>query len=287
MIPSGFLYEKSRLLIGPGVLVNPKVLLEEVEVTQTKNRLGVDNQCAIIEQKHIDSEKSSAHLTGKVGTTKSGVGPCNADRALRLVKVARDVPELKDLLADVPGEIHDVLKRDGRVLVEGSQGTFLSVFHGTYPYCTTKDVCASAVCSDVGIGPTDVDQVLVVFKSYVTRVGGGSDTLEGVLSEEEAKKRGWQEYGTVTGRPRRAAPFNYGLAARACRLNGATQIALTKVDTVYPSAKGVRTFDQLPAEAKDFVAKIEREMGVPVTLLGTGPDSMDVVDRAPELLHTV
>lgn len=279
MIPSGFISETSRLLIGPGVLVNPQVLLEEVNLTQTRNRVGVDNQCAIIEQKHIEAEKASGHLTQKVGTTKSGVGPCNADRALRVVKVARDIPELKDLLADVAGEVHAALKRNARVLVEGTQGTFLSVYHGTYPYCTTKDVCASAICSDVGVGPTVVDDVVVVFKAYVTRVGGGSDTLEGVLSEEEAKKRGWQEYGTVTGRPRRAAPFNFKLAARACGLNGATQIAITKMDVLFPGAKGTRRFDELPADAKEFARKVEDETGVPVTILGTGPDSMDIIDR--------
>jgi adenylosuccinate synthase len=164
--------------------------------------------------------------------------------------------------------------------VEGTQGTFLSLYHGTYPYCTTKDVCASAICSDVGIGPTRVDDVIVVFKAYVTRVGGGSESIEGVLSEDEAKRRRWQEYGTVTGRPRRAAPFNFTLAARACKLNGATQIAITKLDVLYPTAARAQGFNQLPAEAKDFVAQVEHETGVPVTLIGTGAESVDMIDRS-------
>ncbi|HXZ98408.1 MAG TPA: adenylosuccinate synthetase, partial [Candidatus Acidoferrum sp.] len=232
MIPSGFVSKESRLLIGPGVLVNPSVLLREIQLTETRNRIGVDRQCAIIEQKHIDEETRSEHLVKKIGVTKSGVGACNADRVFRSARLARDIPELSGLLADVSDEINQALEEKRHVILEGSQGTFLSLFHGTYPFCTSKDVCASAICSDVGVGPTEVDDVIVVFKAFVTRVGEGP--LEGQLSEEETRKRGWQEFGTVTGRLRRAAPFNFELAKRAVRLNGATQAAITKLDVAFP-----------------------------------------------------
>lgn len=89
--------------------------------------------------------------------------------------------------------------------MEGTQGTFLSLYHGTYPFCTSKDVCAAAICSDVGIGPTRVSDITLVFKAFVTRVGEGK--LQGQLNREEVSKRGWIEYGTVTRRERRAAPF--------------------------------------------------------------------------------
>jgi adenylosuccinate synthase len=279
MIPSGFVSKESRLLIGPGVLVNPSVLLKEIELTETRNRIGVDRQCAIIEQKHIDEETRSEHLVKKIGVTKSGVGACNADRVFRSARLARDIPELSGLLADVSEEINEALDEKGHVILEGSQGTFLSLFHGTYPFCTSKDVCASAICSDVGVGPTEVDDVIVVFKAFVTRVGEGP--LEGQLSEEETRKRGWQEFGTVTGRPRRAAPFNFELAERAVHLNGATQAAITKLDVVFPEVVGMRKFEQLPPKARGFLNEVEKAIGVPVTLVGTGPSSEDLVDRMP------
>jgi adenylosuccinate synthase len=279
MIPSGFVSKESRLLIGPGVLVNPSVLLKEIELTETRNRIGVDRQCAIIEQRHIDEETRSEHLVKKIGVTKSGVGACNADRVFRSARLARDIPELSGLLADVSEEINRALDEKRHVILEGSQGTFLSLFHGTYPFCTSKDVCASAICSDVGVGPTEVDDVIVVFKAFVTRVGEGP--LEGQLSEEETRKRGWQEFGTVTRRPRRAAPFNFELAKRAVRLNGATQAAITKLDVVFPGVVGMRKFDQLPPKARDFLNEVEKTIGVPVTLIGTGPSSEDLVDRMP------
>lgn len=279
MVPSGFVCRESRLLIGPGVLVNPNILLKEIEVTDTKNRIGIDRQCAIIEQKHIDEESQSEYLTKKIGVTKSGVGACNADRVYRSAKLAKDIPDLSGLLADVSEEISKALQEERHVLLEGSQGTFLSLYHGTYPYCTSKDVCASAICSDVGVGPTDVDDVIIVFKAYVTRVGEGP--LEGQLTQEEVQRKGWQEFGTVTRRPRRAAPFNFDLARRAVRLNGATQAAITKIDVAFPDAIGVKRYEDLPTEAREFVNKVEKTIGVPVTLIGTGPSSEDLIDRIP------
>jgi len=277
MIPSGVIYEKARLLIGPGVSINPNVLLKEIEETSCQNRVGIDRQCAIIEEKHIQQEMQSNHLSKKIGSTKSGVGACNSERALRLVKLAKDIPELKPYITDVPLELWNALKNGENILIEGTQGTFLSLYHGTYPYCTSKDVCASAICSDVGIGPTVVDKVIVVFKAYVTRVGEGP--LEGELSREEIIQRGWLEYGTVTRRERRAAPFNFELAKRAVLLNGATDVAITKIDVVYPGCSGAKNYDELPGEAKTFIKEVEKKLNVPVTLISTGPDAEDVIDR--------
>lgn len=277
-IPSGFIYPKARLLIGPGVLINPKVLFEEVELTHTRDRLGLDRQVGIIEDRHVEEDKGSAYLRGKIGTTGTGCGPAQRERVNRTLKTANQVEELKDFLTDVPLEINEALDMGRVVLLEGTQGTYLSLYHGTYPYVTSKDVLASTVCADVGVGPKRVDEVVVVFKSYVTRVGGGP--LDNELTEEEAKRRGWREIATVTGRVRRSAPFNFDLAKRAVMLNSATQIALTKLDAVYRGDKGKTRWEDLSSEAKGFVSKIEEETRTPVTLIGTGPGSHEIVDRS-------
>jgi adenylosuccinate synthase len=122
-----------------------------------------------------------------------------------------------------------------------------------------------------------VDEVVIVFKAYVTRVGAGP--LKGELPREELLKRGWMEYGTVTRRERRAAPFDFKLAKRATDLNGATQTAITKMDVVYPSCKGVNSYDSLSDEVKAFIKKVESSTGTPVTLIGTGPGAEDIIDR--------
>ncbi|MHA1609973.1 MAG: adenylosuccinate synthetase [Candidatus Njordarchaeales archaeon] len=275
-IPSGFVYEKARLLIGPGVLINPEVLLREIKETGIDpKRLGVDYQCGIIEKTHIERDRKP-DLKGRIGTTGTGCGPANADRALRVLKVARDVPELKKFLTDVPGELHEAIDNGLPILVEGTQGTFLSLYHGTYPFVTSDDVTASGICADVGIGPKHVKDVIIVFKSYVTRVGAGP--LPGELSEEEAARRGWLEIATVTGRKRRAAPFNFDLAKRAVKLNSATMIAITKLDVVFPETAGVSDFDKLSDRAIHFIREVEKKLHVPVKIISTGPDIEHTID---------
>ena len=254
------------------MLVNTQVLLNEIAKFQADDRTFVDSQCGIIEQKHIDRDIGEDYLKSKVGTTGTGTGPANADRALRMLKLARDIPELSLYIEDVSNSVSYALDNKEKVIVEGTQGTYLSLFHGGYPYVTSKDVTASGICSDIGIGPKRVDEILVVFKAYVTRVG--SRPLEKELSNEEAKKRGWVEYGSVTGRQRRAAPFDMELAKKAIRLNSATQLAVTKLDVVFPESAGVREYTKLPAEAKKFIENIESEAGLKVTLIGTGQEPM-------------
>jgi adenylosuccinate synthase len=275
MLPSGFLNKKARLMIGPGVVVNPEVLHKEIEEFGVSKRSFVDNNCGIIEKSHTDSD-SGGQLKEKIGSTGSGTGPANADRAMRTLKMAKEIPSLKPYLIDVAQELHTALDSEENILVEGTQGTFLSLWHGTYPFVTSKDVTASGICADIGLGPKNVDDVMVVFKSYVTRVGTG--TLKGELPMDEVASRGWSEVGTVTGRQRRAAEFDFDLAKRAVMLNSATQIALTKLDVLFPECAHKNSFDDLSSAAKKFITNIEDKTDVAVTLIGTGPGVSDIID---------
>lgn len=276
MLPSGFLNKNAKVMIGPGVVINPDVLEKEIQEFGVSGRSFIDKNCGIIEKDHLERD-SKGELKEKIGSTGSGTGPANSDRAMRVLKLAKDVDSLSTITADVPAEINSVLQANENLLVEGTQGTFLSLWHGTYPFVTSKDVTASGICADIGLGPTKVDEVIVVFKSYVTRVGTGP--LDKELSLEEAEKKGWSEFGTVTGRQRRAADFDFDLARRAVMLNGATQISVTKLDVVYPECAGKTSFNELSDNAKNFVLKIENELNTPVTIIGTGPAVNDVIDR--------
>jgi len=276
MVPATFVYEGCRLLIGAGANIHVAKFLEEVEATNVKNRIGVDYQASIIEEKHSLQDKTSAHLKG-LGTTGWGVGPALEERVRRTAKIAKGIPELQPYLTDVATEANTAIDAGKKVLLEGTQGFMLSLFYGTYPYVTGRDTSASAICSEAGVGPTKVDDVLLVFKSFMTRVGAGP--LPGELTKEEAVKLGWFEIAAGTGRERRSAPFNFEIAKKAVMINGATQAALTKLDVIYPRCKGARTYDDLPLEAKEFVKEIERRIGVPVVLIGTGPEALDIIDR--------
>jgi adenylosuccinate synthase len=276
MVPAAFVYEKCRLLIGAGSNVHVAKFLEEVEATNVKNRIGIDHQASIIEEKHSIQDKTSAHLKG-LGTTGWGIGPAIEERVRRTAKLAKDIPELQPYLTDVATEVNKAIDAGKKVLLEGTQCLMLSLFHGTYPYVTSRDTSASAICSEAGVGPTKVNDVLVVFKAFVTRVGTGP--LPGELTKEEALKRGWFETAAGTGRDRRSAPFNFELARKAVMVNGATQAALTKLDVLHPECKGARTYNELPIEAKQFINEIEKQTEISVVLIGTGPDALDIIDR--------
>ena len=277
MVPAAFINPKTRLLIAAGANVHVAQFFREVELTQVKDRIGVDQYASIIEEKHSVEDKASAVNKG-IGTTGWGVGPAIEERVRRTAKLAKDIPELKPYLADEVEEVNEGLDQGKKVLLEGTQGFMLSLFlGGGYPYVTGRDTGASAIASEAGVGPTRVDEVLIVYKSFMTRVGAGP--LPGEIIKEEAQRRGWFEVAAGTGRDRRSAPFDFDLAKKTATINGATQAALTKLDCIFPSCQGKRIFSELPAEAKRFVGEVETRTGVPVTLIGTGPDALDLIDR--------
>ncbi len=282
LIPSAFVNPNTKLRLGPGSLIRLDVLWKELEETESRDRLRIDYRAGVIEQKHREQELGDEFLVKVVGTTGQGVGAATAERALRKLKLAKDYPELQEFIEDIVGELLDAVEHGEKVLLEGTQGFYLSLFHGEYPYVTSRDTTAAAVLSEAGLGPKHVGDIIVVFKSYVTRVGGGP--LPGELSEEEAAKRGWLEIATVTGRKRRAAPFNYELALRAVRVNTATQIAITKLDVLFPEARGKKRWDDLPRKAREWIEEVEEKLGVPVTLIGTGEEALDTIDRRREVL---
>lgn len=273
LCPSGFVNKKAKLVIGAGVFIDPDVFLQEVKNFELGSRCKIDRRATLITQEYKDMDGASQN-SAKIGTTKTGMGPTAAARASRTAKFVDSDARLKPYLCDC----HEIVNSSKKVLVEGSQGFMLSNLYGTYPFCTSKDVSASSICAEVGIGPTRVDTVVMVIKAYTTRVGNGP--FEGEVNEAEAKKLGMQEYGTVTGRPRRTNPnLIWNEIRYAAQVNGANCIALTKLDVKFPKCARMKEFDSLPQEANDFVKEIEKKAGVKVGLIGTGPSMEDIIDR--------
>ena len=277
MLPSAVLNPETQLLIGAGVLITPEVLIDESRKYNAENRTIIDNHCGIIDESHIKRDRENSHLKNTIGTTGTGTGPANSDRALRILNLAKNVDSLKKYLGNVSDIVNESIDKSQSVLIEGTQGTFLSLYHGDYPFVTSKDVTASGICSDVGIGPKKVDDVILVFKAYVTRVGGGP--LENEISPDEAAKLGWVEYGSVTGRQRRASPFNLELAKKSIKINSATQLAVTKLDVVFPECAGLTEYSKLTSKPRQFIENIEANLGVKVVLIGTGAEINQIIDR--------
>ncbi|MEM1873897.1 MAG: adenylosuccinate synthetase, partial [Acidilobaceae archaeon] len=156
VVPSSFINKKVVLAVAPGALIRLDVFLKEVEETGVRDRMFVDMNTGVIEEKHVELEKRDSELAGAIGSTLQGVGYAMSDRVLRRLRLAKDFPELSPYVSDVPLLVNEALDRGELVLVEGTQGAFLSLYHGTYPYVTSRDTTASAVLSEVGVGPTRV-----------------------------------------------------------------------------------------------------------------------------------
>jgi len=139
---------------------------------------------------------------------------------------------LLPLAEDVGLVIHRAIKSGAAVLLEGAQGSLLDVDHGTYPYVTSSNTTAGGATTGAGIAPTDIDAVLGVVKAYTTRVGGGPLPTE--MDEQlaaETRKLG-NEFGATTGRPRRCGWFDAVVVRYAARVNGLTDLAVTKLDVL-------------------------------------------------------
>ncbi|MCH8287889.1 MAG: adenylosuccinate synthase [Candidatus Marinimicrobia bacterium] len=140
--------------------------------------------------------------------------------------------KLENYISDVTALLNSDIKSGKNILLEGAQGTFLDVDHGTYPFVTSSNSSAGGACSGTGIGPTKIDRVITVFKAYTTRVGLGPFPTELTGTIGELIREIGYEFGATTGRERRCGWFDVPLAKRSVAVNGASEIALTKLDVL-------------------------------------------------------
>jgi len=354
LLPSGFL-KKKKLLIGPGVALDPLTLREELGLVLKEGGeadLTIDERCTLVTpwEKEMDSFIEGLRGNDPLGTTKRGIGPSYAMRALRLVPRAgdmvngnfdtksvtafyqnfmRNLPDLgswkeeagkvlEGRLGDVGQEIMDLNDSGRSVLFEGAQGVLLDLVFGTYPYVTGAHTIANYVPAGLGIPNTSLGDVMGVAKAYTTRVGSGPFPTEMDDETGEMLRREGKEYGATTGRPRRIGWLDLVGLKYAVKLDGVSELALTKLDIltkvkqmkvcvaysidgketssfsraipnlgrvkpVYqemPSFYGVELGGEaLPRVAEGLVDYLEDELKVKVTLVSTGEERSATLTR--------
>ena len=282
LIPSGILYPHVTPIIADGVVVDPAVLLQELESLDAQgldasNRVKISGNAHLIMPYHRELDMLIERRLGKakLGTTKRGIGPAYADKASRvglrfqdlfdekifrekldavlelknimLSKIYNRLPmsadeiaeeylgyadRMKSMLVDSTDLIHTSLEAGHHIILEGAQGTLLDLDHGTYPFVTSSNPVAGGALTGAGLGPRHVDRVIGITKAYVTRVGSGPFPTE--LHDEVGERMTdiGGEYGTTTGRRRRVGWFDAVLARYANRVNGFTDLFLTKLDVL-------------------------------------------------------
>lgn len=287
-LPSGFINPGTRLLLAAGCLINPEILLTEIKSTGIDpRRVGVDRHAGIISPSEGE-EEGKLLLRDRLGSTLSGTGIGVANRVLRKpdFKLAKDVPELQEYLTDVSAEVNECLDKGGKVLVEGTQGLGLSVYHSPhYPFATSRDTTASGFLSEVGASPRLVTDIVMAVRSYPIRVAGNSGPLPNEITWEEVRQRSGyptdiREFTTTTKKLRRVGLFDLDLVQRAARINRPTQIALHGADYLSYSNKSVRSLDALESRSMNFIEALERDLLTPIAFIGTGPSNPELIDRA-------
>jgi adenylosuccinate synthase len=293
ILPSGAFHSDAKLIIGPGAVIGvPQIMKEISDCDIDTDRLSIDPQAMIIEPADIAWEK--AHLEGAIGSTAQGVGYATARRILNRhtgVLLAGAVPELKGYIRPTR-EVLDKAFYDGkRVLLEGTQGTGLSLYHGTYPYVTSRDSSVGGCLAEAGIAPSRVRKIILVTRTYPIRVESPPDGTSGPMGleitwEEVAARsrldlaeiRG-TERTTTTKRSRRVAEFNWELLRTAASLNAPTDIALTFADYLDSRNQKALRFEQLTTDTIRMIEEIERVAAAPVSLIATGFGPRVIIDR--------
>lgn len=292
-LPSGSFATDAPLLIGPGAVLHVPTLLAEIANAKISvDRLMIDPQAMTISS--TDQAKEIA-LKAAIGSTGQGVGQATSRRIIGRgkahVKLARDIPDLKPFLKESCDVLERHFREGKRALLEGTQGTGLSIFHGHYPHVTSRDTTVAGCLAETGISPTRVRKVIMVCRSYPIRVGspkdGYSGYMSGELSWEEIEKRAIYkkgriakvEVGSVSGNPRRVGEFDWVQLRKAASLNAPTDIALTFADYISSENENARRFEQLTEPTIRFIEEIERVAAAPVTLISTRFHERSIIDR--------
>jgi len=303
LIPSGIIYGEPMSIIGNGVVVDPKALLDEIAYVKEKGidpKLMVSDRAHVIMPYHITLDSALSGHQGDLaaGSTNRGIAPVYADKMFRngirmidllepqvfqeklekgyafakgLIEKSLEqslditVNEIFDTyvaygkalapyICDTSIELYSAHKAGKSILFEGAQGISLDVDHGIYPYTTSSNTAAGHISTGTGVSFRDIDRIIGVVKSYLSRVGESPLPSEIHGDEADALREKGGEYGTTTGRPRRVGWLDLVQVRQAVRVNGLTEIALTKLDIL-------NGFESLPVcVGYDVEGRILKEM---------------------------
>lgn len=294
-LPSGARDVDAEILLGPGMTVRVDRLLEEIDECRiTSERLFIDPQVMIIEDSDIAAEQE---MVEKIASTGRGGGSAASRRIMGrkpgAIRLARDVPELKPYVGEFPtyrgataGRLERAYREGRSILLEGTQGSGLSLFHGPYPYVTSRDTNVAGCLAEAGISPSRIRRILMVVRPTPIRVAdpderGGKKERSGPLKHETsfseiARLAGLSpeevtalEITSTTKRNRRVGWFEWDQFRHACSLNAPTDIVLTFADYIDAKNEQARRFEQLTSDTIKFIEELERISQAPVSLINT------------------
>jgi adenylosuccinate synthase len=294
-LPSGTMRNgKAHIVIGPGAVIAVEGMLNEISKCElSKSRLSIDPQAMVIDAKDVQRESD---LVKRIGSTGQGVGLATVRKILRTsasppVRLASSIRAFKEYLRETRTVLDDAYAAGRRVFLEGTQGSGLSLHHGSYPHVTSRDTTVSGCLAEAGIAPTRVRRIIMVCRTYPIRVGspkeGDSGPMRNELTLQNIHRRSGMplaklektERTSTTNRERRIAEFDWCLLRRASSLNGPTDLALTFVDYLSIKNRAARRFEQLTTPTIHFIEESERVSAAPVSLIAARFNFRSIIDR--------
>jgi adenylosuccinate synthase len=285
---------RAHIIVGPGAVLSPEGVLDEIlKCELDHDRISIDPQAMVIEGEDRQGERD---LVAKIGSTGQGVGAATVRKILRTsakppVRLAKDVKDFKPYIRETRRILEDAFASEKRVFLEGTQGTGLSLHHGSYPHVTSRDTSVSGCLAEAGIAPSRVRRIIVVCRTYPIRVGSPKDGDSGHMSNEltladisERSKIPLEELEktertSTTNRERRIGEFDWTLLRQSASLNGPTDIALTFADYLSIENRKARRFEQLTDDTIRFIEEVERVATAPVSLIATRFHFRSIIDR--------
>jgi adenylosuccinate synthase len=242
-----------------------------------------------------DDIAREAGIKARIGSTGQGVGRAAARRIVdrgKRIKLAGDISELAPFIHGETWEIlEDAYAKGQKILVEGTQGIGLSLYHGEYPHVTSRDTSASGALSEAGISASRVRKIIMVCRTFPIRVESPQQGDSGPMGQEIswskiAKRSGISltqlnktERTSTTDRRRRVAEFDWVLLRKAATLNSPTDIALTFTDYLDKQNERARRYEKLTLETIRFIEEVERVAAAPVSLISTRFGYRSIIDR--------
>lgn len=281
LIPAGIFNKSTRTIIANGVIIDPEVLANEIEMLKKagiklKGRVFISPRCHLIMPYHkiLDMVLEEAKGKNKIGTTGRGIGPCYADKVSyngiriidlynrksfsekleiqllvknRILKSFGEKPlnqkeiekkyfllfkKIRSYIFEPYPLLEKAMESKKEIILEGAHGSLLDNDWGTYPFVTASTIVTGGATAGAGIAPQKIQRVVGVVKAYQTRVGAGPFPTEQLNGLGEKLQKDGTEFGTTTGRKRRCGWLDLELLKFVSKINGFTDLALTKLDVL-------------------------------------------------------
>lgn len=288
LLPSGVVYGR-RLFLAPAAVVDVKVLHDEIKKYDVSpEQLSVDPFSVAVTP---EMQKAEKDLTNLISSTGSGTGAATASKTMRqpgtqLVKdILLENAWLRPYVRDVRSELHDLIDHGYRIILEGTQGFGLSLHHSRmFPKTTSKDTSAAQFVMEAGLSPLQVDQIIMVIRTFPIRVAGKqsgpmkNEITWDLLRQESGYPYDITEVTTVTRKVRRVGRFDRQFVLDSCCVNRPTDLVIHGLDYIDYCNLGVYRYSELTSRAKEFLAMVQNVTGVPVKYAFTGKNNNAVIN---------